>query len=207
MTGTFFGVAIVAATARAYIRIFHIKRIHADDYLFCLATLTLIAGAGLFYVFIGDYFLFRAISEGRTPPPLDFMQKITDAATYALIAQLLCWTTIFSVKLSFLLYFRALVDRLYKVELWWWFNIVVFVPIAAIMISGPFIACPHAGPSVLCKPPTNILVGLFADVQTVHCSSSPGFLRREHGFLYFTVTSDIVTDIMRKGSISASDSL
>lgn len=142
---------------------FHIKRIQADDYSFCVATLTSIAGAGLFYAFIGDCFLFRAISEGTTPPPLDFMQKTTDAAAYALVAELMCWTTIFSVKLSFLLYFRALVDRLYKVELWWWFNIVVFVPIAVIMILGPFIICPHAGPSVFCKPPMTLLGGLFTD--------------------------------------------
>lgn len=183
------------------------KVIHADDYLFCLATLTLIAGTALSYTFVGDYFLFLAISEGRTPPPLNFTQKITEAATYALIAEVLCWTTIFSVKLSFLLYFRALVDRLYRVELWWWFNIVVFIPIAAINILGPFIVCPHTGPSVFGKPPTTLLAGLIADVQTVHCTSSPEFLRQEHNILYFSVTADIVTDIMRKCSISELDSL
>ena len=205
MTGTFFGIAIIAATARVYIRIFHIKHIHADDYLFFVAILTLIAGAGLFYVFIEEFFLMRAISEGRTLPASDFMQKVSDASTCNLVAKLLCWTTIFSVKMSFLLYFRALVDRLHRVELWWWFNIVVFVPVAALSISGPLITCPPVGSLVFCKVPIIMLVGLLADVQTVHCSSSPGFLRRERGFVYFSVTSDIVTDIMCKGSITASD--
>lgn len=156
MTGFFFGVAVVAATARAYIRIYQLKRIHADDYLFFIATSALIAGNGLFYVFIGDYFLLRAISEGRALPPSDLIQKITDVATYALVAELLCWTTIFSVKFSFLLYFRALINRLPRVEVWWWIILVVFIPIAAIMIPGTFIVCPHTGPSVLCESPVSI---------------------------------------------------
>lgn len=75
---------------------------------------------------------------------------------------------------------------------------MVFIPIAAIMISGSFIVCPHKGPSVICEPPVSLLTGLFADVPIAQCTSSPGFLRREHGFLYFTVASDMVTDIMRK---------
>ena len=87
------------------------------------------------------------------------MQKSADAATYAQIGEVLCWATILSIKLSFLIYFRALVDRLYKVELWWWFNIVVFIPIAAIMISGPFIACPHVGQAELCKRSKTLLAG------------------------------------------------
>ena len=135
------------------------KRIHADDYLFFVATLTLIAGDALLYLYMEVYFLSNAVSEGRTPPPLHFMQKATNAATYAQFGLLLCWATIFAIKLSFLVYFRALVDRQYKVELWWWFNIVVLIPIAAIMIPSPFITCPHVGQAEICKRPTTLLAG------------------------------------------------
>ena len=141
-----------------YIRVFHIKRIHADDYFFCVATLTLIAGAGLLYAFIGEYYFSRAVGEGRTPPPVNFEQEVADAATYGLIAEVLCWTTIFSIKMSFLVYFRPLVNRLHKVELWWWFNIVALVPIGGVIISGPFIVCPYAGQPLLRKRSPNILL-------------------------------------------------
>lgn len=79
--------------------------------------LVLIAGSGLFYVFMGDHFLSRAVREGRTSTPLDFKQKVTQAAAYAQVAELLSWTTILSIEISFLIYFRILVDRLYKIEL------------------------------------------------------------------------------------------
>lgn len=142
---------MIAAAARAFIRVHHLKLVHADDYFFFVAAAALIAGAGLFYAFIGTSYIFHAVSEGRTPPPPDFLQETENAATYALIAELLCWTTIFSVKFSFLFYFRALVHRLYRLEVWWWFTLAVFIPITAIIIPAPFIVCPHTGPSILCR--------------------------------------------------------
>lgn len=147
---------MVAAAARAYIRIFHLKLIHADDYLFFLAAAALVAGNGLFYAFIGIFYHLQAIAEGKALPSPDLLHDIENAATYALFAQLVCWTAIFSVKLSFLLYFRALVNRLYKMEAWWWFTFVVFIPIAAVMIPGPFIVCPHIGLSALCRHRTSL---------------------------------------------------
>lgn len=141
--------------------------------MFFLATTTLNAGAGL----------------------ADTEQRITDDATYALFAQFLSRTTIFSVKFSFLLYFRALMYRLPKVEAWGWFSLVVFISIEPITISGALIVCPHTGPSELCVFQISLPTRLFADYKIVHCVSNPGFLRREHGFLYYTVALDIVTDI------------
>lgn len=140
---------MIAAAARAFVRIHHLKRINADDYFFFFAIAALIAGAGLFFAFIGTSYIVLAVSEGRTLPPPNFMQKMENAARYALFAQLLSWTTIFSVKISFLFYFWALVNRLYKMEIWWWFTFATFVPITATMISGPFIVCPYTGPSIL----------------------------------------------------------
>ena len=120
-----------------------------DDYLFFVALATLIAGVGLFFAYIGTSYTFYAVAEGKVQPPLDFLQEIENASTYAEIAELLCWTTIFMVKFSFLFYFRALVNKLPVMEVWWWFNLVLFVPIAGIMIPGTFIVCPHTGSSVI----------------------------------------------------------
>lgn len=120
-----------------------------DDYFFFIAVLALIPGAALFYSYIGPSYEAEVITGGNTLPPPDFIQRIEDAATYATAAQLLCWTTIFSIKFSFLFYFRALVNRLYKMEVLWWFTFAGLVPTAAISITGVFIVCPHTGPSIL----------------------------------------------------------
>lgn len=122
-----------------------------DDYLFFAAVAALIAGAGLFFALVGTLYTVQAVSEGKTLPPPNFIHTIENEATYVQIAELLSWTAIFSVEFSFLFYFRALVKRLYKMEAWWWFTFVTFIPITAISISGAFIVCPHAGSSVLCK--------------------------------------------------------
>lgn len=122
-----------------------------DDHFFFIAVLALIPGAGLFFAYIGTSYEAEVVIEGKAPPPPDFIRRLDNAATYASIAELLCWTTIFSIKFSFLFYFRALVNRLYKMEVLWWLTLAVLVPTAAISIVGTFIVCPHIGSSILGK--------------------------------------------------------
>lgn len=113
---------------------------------------TLVTGTGLCFSFIVTLYKTFAIAEGKFLPPPNFIQDIEDAAEYTLIAELLYWTTIFSVKWSFLFYFRALTHHLKRMEVWWWFVLVILVPVSSITISGPFIVCPHAGRSIICTP-------------------------------------------------------
>ena len=101
---------MIAAAARVYIRIHHLKRINADDYLFFIAVAAFIPGAALFFAYIGVSYDAIAISNGESLPPPSFTQEIESLATYALLAELLCWAAIYSVKFSFLLYFRALIN-------------------------------------------------------------------------------------------------
>ena len=123
-----------------------------DDYLFFVAIATLVPGTGLFFSYIRTSFVIKAVLDGKASPSPNFLQSVENAATHAQIAQLLCWITIFSIKFSFLFYFRALVNRLYKMEIWWWCTLVMLVPTAAISIAGSFIACPHTGSSYLGRP-------------------------------------------------------
>ena len=142
-------IAVISAAARAFIRIFYLKRINLDDYFFFLAVATLVPGEGLFFSYVRTLYEIEAITEGKAVPPSNFLQRLYNAATYCATAELLCWATIFLVKFSFLFYFRALVNRLYRMEVWWWFTLAVLVPIAAISIVGTFIVCPYIGPSIL----------------------------------------------------------
>ena len=96
-----------------------------DDYFFFFAVATLVVGEGLSFSNIGTSYKIEAT------------------------IRLFCWAAIFSVKFSFLFYFRALVDRWYKMEVWWWFTFMVLVPTAAISIAGALIVCLHKGSSTL----------------------------------------------------------
>ena len=147
-TSIFLSIAVVCAAARAVIRIFYLKRTNVDDYFFFLAVVTLIPGQGLLFCYTGILYEIEATIEGKATPPPNVLQKLYNAAPFATTAELLCWTAIFSVKFSFLFYFRALVDRLYNMQVLWWITFAVLVPATAVSIAGTIIVCPYRGSSV-----------------------------------------------------------
>ena len=57
----------------------------------------------------------------------------------------LTWTTIFAVKLSFLFFFRQMVDRLKSVMIYWKVVVGITVVSYCYCAAGVFIACPKFG--------------------------------------------------------------
>ena len=141
----------MAATARTAIRIYKFGQLHVDDYFLFLATAALIGGTGLFLKMIPDLYLFAEVTLGHTLPPADILQEAIHDSTYASTGEVLCWTTIFAVKFSFLFYFRSLVRRLRNLTILWWCNLVILTPVAFTSIFGAFIVCPYIGSELLGK--------------------------------------------------------
>ena len=131
------------------IRIHYLKRVGIDDYFFFTAVAALISGSGLYFAFLGPTNLSRTIIDRETLPTPDVIHTIERAATYPVVAELLCWTTIFAIKFSFLFHFRALVSRLSRMEAWWWFIFALLVPTAALAVVASFITCPYVGKDIL----------------------------------------------------------
>ena len=119
------------------------QRIFADDYFFLLAFLALISSNGLLYYIISPLYLVSKDGPGLENP---FYLEITSLNTHRIeravwTAETLAWTTIFSVKFSFLLYFRTLIKRLRALMILWWCALFICVPIACVTIVTPFIIC------------------------------------------------------------------
>lgn len=169
-----------------------------EDYLVFVAVAALIAETALSFSIIKTVNNAFAIKEGKILPLPNFIRSMELVTQYALAVQILSWITIFSIKWSFLFYFRGLTHRLQRMEAWWWFIVMILAPITAMTILGPFIVCPHTGKSIFCipKPPFMQYYRLMS--LAVHCQPTPKFVRREHIWVYYTAASDVVTDIMRR---------
>ena len=97
---------------RAAIRIYKWRSLSTDDYFLLLAVASLAASFGLIITSMQSLFLFNDVVAGIAAPPVDMIQVAANTALYATIGELLAWTTVFTVKFSFLFVFRHLVRRI-----------------------------------------------------------------------------------------------
>lgn len=138
------------------IQIHSYGKLHHDDFVLLFGCLTFIASQTLLYILEIQnlYWLMEIIYNIKNPRALAFLirdpaaiysrflkvQK-ADAASSALI-----WTSIFAVKICFLLFFYPLVTRLFQKWVRTWriiFGITILI--GAFCISSGFIGCPHFG--------------------------------------------------------------
>ena len=202
MTGTFFGAAMLAVASRTFVRTYYLRKVSLDDYPFYIAVASLIASLSLILVFANSQYLFSRVAAGVTPPSRLAQGAGANIVFYAIIGEMLCWLTIFAVKFSFLLYFRALIRRLPRVELWWWITLAILVPVAATATFGVFIVCAPERSSLPGSHVASYGTGraLSLTATMVKCTPSSNLVQQLNQFLCYIVVADIVTDAMRKSS-------
>ncbi|KAL4801044.1 hypothetical protein BDV19DRAFT_352616 [Aspergillus venezuelensis] len=146
-TSFFFGLAVLGVLLRCFIR-FRVRksRIAADDAFLLLAFALLIASMVIMYQEVIDrmyvaYALLIGV-EGVVPPA-DWRDMSSKFHLWSSICLTLVWLSFSAVKLSFLFFFKTLIDRLRSWVIYWWFITIFNV---AVLIYGStiwFISCPY----------------------------------------------------------------
>ena len=144
---------MLATISRLSIRFRYQKRLLADDYVLLLGCSTLIGAFTLVNVMYEDIYFDMFIILGpaeqvyqvSTSP--GFVKRIFHYQQLAFSAETLCWVTIYSVKISYLLFFRQLLDRLERLMTYWRITLGIVVISGLFCISSIFISCPHFGVS------------------------------------------------------------
>lgn len=128
VTGALFGVAVITAIGRTYIRARILKQWGIEDGLLAFAVVCLCGTITLSYLTV-DYsynavdaiLLGAGNSPGALLAQVPLMTKVSDAAGA------LWWLVIFSVKLAYLFFFRRLIIRVHGLNRWWWCVMVFMV--------------------------------------------------------------------------------
>ena len=156
--GAFFGVALITVVARTTIQIQQNRRLKADDYTLIFGSITFIASTVLIFILIPLSSWFEtSIQTSMSPsgPQFDsdpsFLEKLLHYQQLLFAYGSLTWATTFSVKLTFILFFRPMVSRLPKMLLYWKMTFVITLLSFALSICFTFLGCPHFGPA-LSKP-------------------------------------------------------
>ncbi|MCJ1475837.1 hypothetical protein MMC13_004501 [Lambiella insularis] len=170
-----FGIAFSTTCVRIYARWRVLKKFSwLDDGFFYLAASSVTAAWALgFY----EAFYFTVPVSEITSEML--MKSAIDNVQLSMANHFLLWVTIYSVKLSFMFYFRPLLRLRPKLERWWNWVIGFLILATTIGVPIPFYTCPFGTKEAL-----------------VHCTQSPSFVSREASLVYVSVVFDILTDLL-----------
>ena len=139
MQGIIWAVTAIATTfvvSRFAIRLFIVKKatfdnVLASDVLVSVALATLITMAGLYGQIIPTMFDLDLAAAGKPPISPESMLEFEERANRYLRIQfgiiILFWTCVWAVKLSIMVFYKSLYDRLSRNYLYAWWAVVVFV--------------------------------------------------------------------------------
>lgn len=202
---------MLAASMRTALRMHSQKRLNLDDAFLLFACAALTAATPVLYRTIAPlYFLQELASGDLNTTTLSQSSDINvDAQVhwYKLLHvtyEALIWTAIFSVKFSFLAFFRHIVDRIPSLMLHWKIVGVINIVACAFCVCLPFMTCPLTdyAASKLSQPIS--LWRFRADVlcTLVQCIYGPEFTR-EAAIAWATTSLDRVTDILSSNTYAS----
>lgn len=143
MSGLLFGLAILAAILRMFIRGHFSQRIQIDDGLLLLACICLIGETILLYKAIPYIYFAQSLTatNGAGESLAVIVEKIERFQKEFKAFLVVTWAMIFLVKFSFLFFFRRIIDRLTNIIFYWKVVIVINVMIFGFAVSDGFIVC------------------------------------------------------------------
>ncbi|KAI4255553.1 MAG: hypothetical protein L6R42_006673 [Xanthoria sp. 1 TBL-2021] len=194
--GFMLAVAVSLAAGRIFIRAKLNRKIYVDDGFFFLAVVTLVAGTVMTYLDVPYIYLQQNVQAGTQAPPADFIQQLLKSVKIQDAAVVLLSATIFAVKLAFLAFFRGLIWRLKKLEIWWWCVLVIVIISSIVLICSNFITCPYFDERILGRPghSSRLFVESNSRALPVKCVS-PSALKRQNAALRAVSILDILSDL------------
>lgn len=138
-------------------RVYFERKLHPDDFILVFACSTFIASQANLYVLNLEniYWLGALVQEPINPQTLvsilgdseAFYRRVAKVQRIDSSSLALTWTSIYAVKVCFLLFFYGLIKRLPRLILTWKMIFGITIFFWAFCISGAFLCCPHFGPS------------------------------------------------------------
>ena len=143
----FSGISLVTIIVRLIIRIHARHRLYIDDYLLLFGLACLAATTYLHITYSNLIFLYNAL---RIRPKIilhvNELMQLQDALKFLYSYLAFIWTTTFSVKLSFLIFFKQLIDRVSRpISIYHWIVVVCTLVSWIFIVLEPFILCRHFG--------------------------------------------------------------
>jgi hypothetical protein len=178
--------ATVFTMIKTAIRLYVSKRLFADDLLVYLALMLLVV-MGVLYTLINDtIFEIDMVGMGDMLPPPGFEDNVAFFLKVQFAIIVIFWTTLWAVKLSFLMYYKKLFSGLPGNEQRVWWAVTVFAVLS-------YIGC-WITQLLSCTPISTYFTGECQTPHDIYVSNLS---------LYYATSVDIICDIFSKLYASA----
>lgn len=153
VTSVLFTAAILATIGRVIIRLQYQTRLSADDYVLLFGCSSLVAAFTLINVMFESLFFHTGLLLGSVEPVLQeltsagFEKDILVLQRLVVSNETMCWITVFAVKISYLLFFRHLLNRMKSHLTYWTVTMCIVIVSGIFCICNIFILCPQFGVS------------------------------------------------------------
>ena len=145
--GALFGLAIIAAIARTSIRFRASQKYALDDFLLLLACICLTAATGLLYNLVPLAYLWEELNFHDVVSLPFSVSDVPNEAVYTLrllhTYSLTSWLVVFAAKFCFLSFFRALIDRVRRMIIYWRIVVLITIIFGGLSLCETFIAWPY----------------------------------------------------------------
>ncbi|KAI9703713.1 MAG: hypothetical protein M1836_007483 [Candelina mexicana] len=178
--GLFYGLAVTVATIRLTLQMKVHGRLYPDDYLLIFAWICLTAGTVLCYARVGILYwkeelgLNPSLGSKYASEHIDINAHIVEHQRLSYSCAALVWTTIFTVKFAYLIFFRRLIEQIRPLIIYW--RVIVSITAVSFLLCIVFIyvSCTKWGvEAAVCLQPTHLrptfglpIFGIVLDVGT-----------------------------------------
>ncbi|KAF2090211.1 hypothetical protein K490DRAFT_71845 [Saccharata proteae CBS 121410] len=175
-----FALATIFIAFRTFVRIRTFRRLYVDDGFVFLAWTMLLAITITWQVLASDMYLDNDVATGKLfPPPADFAPRVEKFFRASVAIIFLFYSTLWSIKLSFLFFFRRLYMNIGKLMRLWW-------AVLALTVATWFVC--------IGTIEYNCLVPSLLEIEA-NCSS-PYAVNFQRTTLQVNCVTDVVTDAL-----------
>ena len=141
---TLLSVAIILTVGRYLIRAVVFKKVWLDDYTHGIALLALLGFSISVQSYVNHVKHELAIKAGKEPMPADYAEYVLHAHQFQTALSIFAWISLWSVKFTFLLFYRMIFEVSERFVKAWWIVAVFTFGTFWIPIAGVLTACGHA---------------------------------------------------------------
>ena len=127
--------ATIALAFRFYVRVKTFRRLRADDFLAGFAWIILLATAILWQVIMPDMYELMEVTSAIRIPSVNFVQNAERFMKGSLAVLFLFYVGLWSIKMSFLVFFYHLGDQVTYYRVSWW-CVTIFTAAAGFVCIG-----------------------------------------------------------------------